>query len=198
MTNLILLFGNSVLLGIGLAMDAFSVSIANAMADPTMAPKRKNLIAGTFAGFQFLMPMAGWICVHTIVSLFRQFQMLIPWIALILLSYIGGKMLIEGIKEQKSDEPVEKESLTLKLLLVQGIATAIDALSVGFTISEYNAMMALVSSLIIGMITFVICRVGLHLGRKFGLKLAGKATILGGIILIGIGIEIFVKGIFGF
>ncbi len=198
MTNLILLFGNSVLLGIGLAMDAFSVSIANAMADPTMAPKRKNLIAGTFAGFQFLMPMAGWICVHTIVSLFRQFQMLIPWIALILLSYIGGKMLIEGIKEQKSDEPVEKELLTLKLLLVQGIATAIDALSVGFTISEYNAMMALVSSLIIGMITFVICRVGLHLGRKFGLKLAGKATILGGIILIGIGIEIFVKGIFGF
>ena len=197
MAKLIILFSNSILLGIGLAMDAFSVSIANAMADPTMSPKRKNLIAGTFAGFQFLMPMIGWICVHTIATLFTRFQPLIPWIALILLIYIGGHMLIEGIKEQKSDEPVEKQPLTFKLLMVQGIATAIDALSVGFTISDYETLEALISALIIGGITFIICRIGLHLGRKFGLKLAGRATIVGGIILIGIGIEIFVKGIFG-
>ncbi|SDB02570.1 manganese efflux pump [Butyrivibrio sp. INlla16] len=197
MSNIILLISNSILLGIGLAMDAFSVSIANAIADPEMNPKRKNVIAGTFAGFQFLMPMIGWICVHTIATIFTQFQVLIPWIALILLSYIGGKMLIEGIKEQKSDEPIEKEPLTVKLLMVQGIATAIDALSVGFTISDYNAPEALVSALIIGAVTFVICRIGLHLGRKVGLKLAGRAIIVGGIILIGIGIEIFVRGFFG-
>ncbi|WP_026666062.1 manganese efflux pump MntP [Butyrivibrio sp. FC2001] len=197
MTNLILLIGNSILLGIGLAMDAFSVSIANAMADPAMSPRRKNVIAGTFAGFQFLMPLLGWICVHTIATLFTQFQASIPWIALILLSYIGAKMLKEGIVEQKSDEPVEKEPLTFKLLMIQGIATAIDALSVGFTISDYGVAEAVASSLIIGAMTFVICRIGLRLGRKFGLKLAGRATIVGGLILIGIGIEIFVKGILG-
>ena len=197
MANLILFLCNSVLLGVGLAMDAFSVSIANAMADPGMGQKRKNIIAGVFAGFQFLMPMIGWICVATIASVFTQFQKCIPWIALILLSYIGGKMLFEGIKEQKSDEPVEKEPLTVKLLIVQGIATAIDALSVGFTISDYNLVMAFCASLIIAVVTFVICRIGLHIGRKFGLKLAGRATIFGGIILIGIGIEIFVRGFLG-
>ncbi len=197
MADLILFIGNSVLLGVGLAMDAFSVSIANAMADPQMKQSRKNLIAGVFAGFQFLMPMIGWFCVTTIVSVFKQFQKCIPWIALILLAYLGGKMLIEGIREKNSDEPVQKENLTLKLLIVQGIATAIDALSVGFTIAEYNVMMAFVCSLIIAVVTFAICRIGLHIGRKFGLHLAGSATIFGGIILIGIGIEIFVRGFFG-
>ena len=182
---------NSVLLGIGLAMDAFSVSVANAMADPNMNNKSRNTIAGTFAGFQFLMPMIGWICVHTIVMYFTKFQVLIPWIALILLGYIGGKMLFEGIKEMKSDEPVSKEPLTGKMLIVQGIATAIDALSVGFTISDYNALMAFSAALIIAAVTYVICRMGLRIGRKFGLKLAGKATVFGGLILIGIGIEIF-------
>ncbi|WP_408070873.1 manganese efflux pump MntP family protein [Butyrivibrio sp. JL13D10] len=197
MPNLVFLISNSVLLGIGLAMDAFSVSIANAIADPHMKQGRKNMIAGTFAGFQFVMPMIGWVCVHTIATLFTQFQACIPWIALFLLLYIGGKMLVEGIKEQKSDEPVEKEPLTFRLLMIQGIATAIDALSVGFTISEYDTVEALIAALIIGAVTFIICRIGLHLGRKVGIKLAGRATIVGGIILIGIGIEIFVKGFFG-
>lgn len=190
-------FINSVLLGAGLAMDAFSVSIANALADPYMTGKCKNKIAGTFAGFQFLMPMIGWFCVHTIAEYFTAFQKAIPWIALALLCYIGGKMLIEGIREQKSDAPSEKEPVKFKELMVQGVATAIDALSVGFTISEYTAIMAFAASAIIAVVTFVICRIGLHIGRKFGLKLAGRATILGGIILIGIGIEIFVKGILG-
>lgn len=188
---------NSVLLGVGLAMDAFSVSIANALADPYMTGKCKNKIAGTFSGFQFLMPMIGWFCVHTIAEYFTAFQKAIPWIALTLLCYIGGKMLIEGIREQKSDEPAEKEPVKFKELILQGVATAIDALSVGFTISEYTAIMAFATSVIIAAVTFVICRVGLHIGRKFGLKLAGRATVLGGIILIGIGIEIFVKGIIG-
>lgn len=178
-------------------MDAFSVSIANALADPHMEGKRKNLIAGTFAFFQFLMPMIGWFCVYTIAEYFKAFQKAIPFIALALLSYIGIKMLIEGIKEQKCDTPTEKEPVSMKELFIQGIATAIDALSVGFTISDYSAVMAFAASVIIAVVTFVICRIGLHIGRKFGLKLAGRATILGGIILIGIGIEIFVKGIFG-
>lgn len=188
-------FFNSVLLGAGLAMDAFSVSLANGLGDPKMKKCRMCGIAGVFAGYQFAMPMIGWVCVHTIVQYFKSFEKFIPWIALILLGYIGGKMLIEGIRG--GDEDDEKgEKLTFSALMVQGIATSIDALSVGFTIADYGFVMALVCSLIVALVTFGICMAGLHLGKLFGTKLAGKAGILGGVILIGIGLEIFIKGVF--
>ena len=152
------------------------------------------IIAGTFGLFQAVMPMTGWVCVHTVVELFSSFETFIPWIALILLAYIGGKMLMEGIKGEETEEAA---ALSAGVLFVQGVATSIDALSVGFTISEYGWVMALVASLIIATVTFFICMAGLHIGKKFGTKLAGKASILGGIILIGIGLEIFLTGIFG-
>lgn len=190
-------FLNSALLGVGLAMDAFSVSMANGLNEPKMHGSKMIKIAGTFAAFQAIMPMTGWICVHTIVEQFSSFETFIPWIALILLAYIGGKMLLEGIRGTKDEEEVQKSS-SLKTgdLLVQGIATSIDALSVGFTIAEYGWLMALVCSLIIATVTFFICYAGLGIGKKFGTKLSGKASILGGVILIGIGIEIFVGGVF--
>ena len=187
-------FLNSVLLGAGLAMDAFSVSLANGLGDPEMKKGRMCGIAGVFAVYQFAMPMIGWICVHTIVQYFRSFEKFIPWIALVLLGYIGGKMLIEGIRGGEVDGGGER--LTFSALMVQGIATSIDALSVGFTIADYGFVMALVCSLIVAVVTFGICMTGLHLGKLFGTKLAGKAGILGGIILIGIGLEIFIKGVF--
>ena len=187
-------FFNSVLLGIGLAMDAFSVSLANGLNEPQMKQKKMVGIAGVFAFFQALMPMLGWILVRTLCNCFSQFQALIPWIALILLGFIGGKMLIEGIKDQDSEE--ESCGVGFWALIVQGIATSIDALSVGCTISEYGFFMALVSALIIALVTFGICYAGLILGKKFGTKLAGKASVLGGSILIFIGLEIFIKGIF--
>ncbi len=187
---------NSVLLGVGLAMDAFSISLANGLNDSKMNKAGMSLIAGVFAVFQAVMPMIGWTCVHTIVKIFSSFEKFIPWIALVLLLYIGGKMLIEGIKggDEESDN-VKK--LSLGVLLVQGVATSIDALSVGFTIADYNLLMALICALIIAIVTFAICIVGLYIGKKVGTKLAGKANILGGIILIGIGIEIFVTGLVG-
>ena len=187
-------FLNSVLLGVGLAMDAFSVSLANGLHDPRMSRRRGTIIAGTFAGFQAAMPMLGWVCVHTIVELFSSFETFVPWIALALLGYIGGKMLVEGIKGEEAEEAAE---LSAGALFVQGVATSIDALSVGFTISEYGWGMALVCSLIIAVVTFFVCTAGLSLGKKFGTKLSGKASILGGVILIGIGLEIFVTGVFG-
>ena len=187
-------FFNSVLLGVGLAMDAFSVSLANGLNEPKMKKNKMCGVAGTFAFFQALMPMIGWICVHTIVQYFKVFEKFIPWIALILLLFIGGKMLIEGIKNK--DGEVEKTEVGLVALLVQGVATSIDALSVGFTISEYGLFMAVVCALIIAVVTFIICMIGLFIGKKMGTKLAGKANILGGIILIFIGIEIFVTGVF--
>lgn len=187
-------FLNSTLLGVGLAMDAFSVSLANGLHDPHMSRRRGAIIAGTFGVFQAVMPMAGWLCVHTIVELFSAFERFVPWIALALLGYIGGKMLMEGIKGEEAEETAE---LSAGALFMQGVATSIDALSVGFTISEYGWLMALVCSLIVATVTFFICEAGLSLGKKFGTKLSGKASILGGVILIGIGLEIFISGVFG-
>ena len=187
-------FLNSILFGAGLAMDAFSVSLANGLHEPLMKPRRMCAVAGTFAAFQFLMPMIGWVCVHTIATLFTSVQRFVPWIALALLLYIGGKMLLEGIRG-KQDEDAAPPAARVTTLLVQGIATSIDALSVGFTIAEYPWQAALVESLIIGAVTFGICFAGLEIGKRFGTRLAGKAAILGGVILIGIGIEIFVTGI---
>ena len=189
-----LFFFNSVLLGVGLAMDAFSVSLANGLNEPKMKLSKMTVIAGTFAFFQALMPMLGWFLVHTLCNSFSQFTKVVPWIALVLLSFIGGKMLYDGIKG--SDEEEATSSLGFAALMIQGVATSIDALSVGTTISEYGFVMALTSALIIAIVTFGICLAGLFLGKTFGTKLSGKATILGGAILIFIGLEIFIKGLF--
>lgn len=186
-------FINSVLLGVGLAMDSFSVSMANGLKEPQMKAGRMSLIAGVYAFFQFAMPMIGWICVHTVVVYFQAFEKFIPWIALVLLLFIGGKMLIESIKGSDEEDDSPKQ-LSFGVLIVQGIATAIDALSVGFTIAEYDWVMAVVASLIIAIVTFAISIGGLVIGKKVGTKLNNEAAILGGVILIVIGIEIWAKG----
>ena len=222
MQNLTLdLIITAALLGAGLAMDAFSVSLANGLAEPKMSGGRTAGIAGTYAGFQFAMPMIGWFLVTRVAEKFEAFRPFIPWIALILLLMIGGSMLKDGISENrdargsdksdKSDreafvendaEQIEKDAISsatrlgIGALMMQGIATSIDALSVGFTISDYDFKMALASALIIGIVTFAICVAGLRIGRRLGTVLAGKASILGGIILIAIGLEIWVKGVF--
>ena len=185
-------FLNSALLGVGLAMDAFSVSLANGLHEPNMKKGKMCLAAGIFSIFQGLMPMLGWFCVHTIVNVFQSFEKFIPWIALILLVFIGTKMLIDGIKNKENEE---RPKVGLAALLLQGVATSIDALSVGFTIADYNWLMALVCALLIAAVTFVICFIGVLLGKKFGTLLAGKANIFGGCILIFIGLEIFITGV---
>lgn len=188
-----LFFLNSVLLGIGLAMDCFSLSLVNGLNEPKMKPSKMSIIAGVFGFFQMLMPLIGWVCVHTVVEKFKVFEKFVPWIALILLGYIGGKMLYEGLHGGDEDE---SPAVTLGALLVQGIATAIDALSVGFTIADLNMIQASVEACIIGAMTFIISIAGLLIGRKFGTALSGRSAIFGGIILIGIGLEIFIKGLF--
>ena len=185
-------FINCILLGVGLAMDAFSVSIANCLANPKMGRAGMTGMALSYGLFQFIMPMAGWLCVHTIITIFEKFQPFIPWIAFILLLYIGGKMVIEGLRS----EVEEGKRLTFGVLMIQSVATSIDALSVGFTIAEYNAAMALVASLIIATVTFAICLGGAAIGKKLGTILARKAPILGGIILIAIGLEILAGSLF--
>lgn len=191
-----LFFFNSILLGAGLAMDAFSVSLANGLNEPFMKRSKMLGISGVFAAFQAFMPMLGWLLVHTVVQYFRSFEKWIPWIALALLGYIGGKMLYEGLSKKKGTETENvKNGVTLTALLVQGVATSIDAMSVGFTISDYNVWEALVCSLVIAAVTFAICLGGVMIGKRFGTRLAGRASILGGAILIAIGLEIFISGI---
>lgn len=204
-------FLNSALLGAGLAMDAFSVSIVNAVTEAGMGWGRRSAIAGVYAFFQFAMPLTGWLCVHTIASIFTSFQAFVPWIALILLLFIGGKMVLEALrggedactscgKHGAACEGCERKSavkrLAFSVLLVQGIATSIDALSVGFTIAGYGLLMAVIASLVIAAVTFGICMTGLLIGRAAASTrvLTGRAQLAGGILLILIGIEIFVKG----
>ncbi len=187
-----LFVAQNAMLGIGLAMDAFSVSLANGLSEPCMKKKKMGLIALIFAIFQGAMPLIGWVCVHFFVEAFESFKPFIPWIALVLLCFIGGKMLKDGLADC-SDCECGCTKVTFSSLLVQGIATSIDALSVGFTIAEYGFGDALAAVGIIAALTFGICFGGVYLGRKFGTKLSGKATILGGVILILIGIEIVIS-----
>lgn len=186
----------SALLGVGLAMDAFSVSLANGLREPGMGPGRMGRIAGVFALFQYLMPLLGWVCVHTVVELFSSLERLIPWCALLLLGWIGGKMLLEGLRERSgAEEGKSDHRLTGRDLVLQGVATSIDALSVGFTIEQYQLAAANLAALIIGGVTFVICMAGLAIGKKAGTRLSRYASILGGVILIAIGFKIFLEGI---
>lgn len=191
-------FLNSVLLGVGLSMDAFSVSLANGLNEPNVKRGKRLMIAGTFSFFQALMPMTGWLFVTTLLGLFNAIAPFIPYVALIMLGFIGGKMIYDGLKKNSENKENESDlggNLTADALILQGVATSIDALSVGFTIETYPFLSALVCSLIIAAVTFGICIAGVHIGKKFGMKLADKSQIFGGVILIAIGIEIFIKGI---
>ena len=190
----LIFFINSILLGVGLAMDAFSISMADGLNEPKMSIRRMFLIAGVYGFFQFVMPMIGWVCVHTIVLYFNAFDKIIPGIALILLIFCGSKMVIEGTKGDEGSETDLR--LGAGTLMIQGVATSIDALSVGVTIADYCFFMASAASLIISVVTFLICVAGLIIGKKVGITLSKKAAIFGGIILICIGIEIFIRGVF--
>lgn len=192
----------SALLGAGLAMDAFSVSLANGLREPRMGRGRMAGIAGVYAGFQYLMPLLGWVCVHTVVEAFSSLERVVPWIAFGLLAWIGGKMLFEGLRERRNadgkapdGEPSAPKRISNGELVTQGVATSIDALSVGFTIEQYDFGTANLAAGIIGAVTFGICLVGLALGKKAGMRFSRHASILGGVILIAIGLKIFLEGL---
>ena len=185
-------FITNILLGIGLAMDAFSVSVANGLNEPFMRKRKMLTVSAVFAFFQFVMPLIGWFCVSTLLGYFTVFEKFIPYIALGLLAFIGGKMIADGIK---CDCP-ECSAVGIVGLIVQGIATSIDALSVGFTIATYHFVEALIACVLIGVVTFIICFAGIIIGKRIGNAFSSKASILGGIILVLIGLEIFITGVF--
>ena len=190
--SVLLFLATNTLLGVGLAMDAFSVSCANGLHEPGMSFRRMSAIAGTFGWFQFMMPLAGWFCVHKALEHYVAFAPFIPWIAFGLLLWIGVKMIREGLRGVAQKEHC---SVSGGALFVQGVATSIDALSVGFAIADDNFGMALFASLIIGTTTYAICLGGLAIGKRVGTMLSGKASVLGGAILVAIGIEVLVRGL---
>ena len=185
---------SSCLLGIGLAMDAFSVSVVNGLNEPEMKPERMLAIAGTFGLFQTAMPLIGWFLVWAAVESFRTIQPWIPRIGAALLFWIGGKMLWDAFRGHE-DAEAEKPVTTFGGLMVQGIATSIDALSVGFTMSEYTLPEAVLEAVIIGVVTLGICMIGLLAGRKIGEKVTRHASVLGGGILVAIGVKILVSSL---
>ena len=191
----IMFFVTAISFGIALAMDAFSVSLANGLKYPCMRTRKMCLIAGVFSFYQALMPLIGWFLIQFLLNVFTGLAKAIPYAALILLCYIGGKMLYEGIKGGDDEECCDGK-LTFGALMIQGIATSIDALSTGLDMTTYNWYEAVISALIIAIVTFIICMTGLFIGKKAGTKLAGKASILGGVILIAIGLKIFISGVF--
>ena len=179
------------MLGAGLAMDAFSVSLANGLREPAMRRSKALRIAGVFALFQTGMPLLGWLLVRTVIRVFRALEPMIPWIGFALLCWIGGKMLAEGLS-RKEQERAEAE-VGMGSLLVQGLATSIDALSAGLTMAELEVFPALLEAGVIGMVTFGICLAGVQIGRKAGDKLSDKASVLGGVILLAIGLRMLLS-----
>ena len=184
-------------------MDAFSVSMVHGLEEPLMKRKTALIIAGAFGLFQFFMPVAGWFFIHAAASRFAAFQKLIPWIAFVLLLFLGVRMLLEARKKKDGEELLEEAAADtagrvkrgwMAELIVQAVATSIDALSVGFIIASYDFAAALAESVIIGLVTFVICLFGIRAGKAFGLRLAAKAasaaSVIGGLILIFIGFKI--------
>lgn len=181
---------NSLFLGIGLAMDACAVSMANGLKEPEMHISKNIFISFMFAFFQAGMPLIGYFVGHAFIE---YIDIYIPWISLFLLGFLGGKMVVEGFKKKQEKETVNK--ITFQVILLQSIATSIDALSVGITIAEYALYEAFIFALIVAVVTFAICICATFIGKKFGTRLGNKAIIFGGFVLIAIGLEIFITGI---
>lgn len=190
MPNLFSFIIQNISLGAGLAMDAFSVSVTDGLEETDMRRSRALFIAGIYGGFQFLMPLIGWGCVQLLEQIFTSFQRFIPWIALGLLLFLGIRMIRESLHRNAEEEQAAPGRKSLPTLLLQGVATSIDALSVGFTIADYSFRAASFAALLIGGVTFLLCLIGLRLGRLFGTRILKQAGILGGLILIAVGLEI--------
>lgn len=188
----IMFFITSLLLGVGLAMDACAVSMANGLKESNMKLSKILFISFMFGLFQGLMPLIGYLIGCQFICYISKF---IPWIALLILGFLGTKMIIGSLsKEEEKDN--QEELLTIKIIIIQTIATSIDALTVGLTIADYTLIEAIITSLVVCIVTFGICIGGHYIGKKFGDKLGKKAELIGGIILVLIGLEIFISGIF--
>lgn len=193
------------LIGISLAMDAFAVSVTDGLCYHNLTKRKGVFIPATFALFQAVMPLIGFFIAFGLGQAFKQtFDEIDHWIAFIILFLIGAKMIFDAIKEFRSpEEEIQKKQFSIAEVLIQGVATSIDALFVGVSFATTDGLKesipnVLISVLIIGCTTFIISLVGLLIGVKVGdilKKKAGITEIIGGIVLIGIGLKILIQGL---
>lgn len=169
----------SIMLGVGLSMDAVAVSMTNGLQRPKMSERKKAFIAFTFGLFQFFMPLIGFFVVTSFARLAPILMRYVAVISNIILLYLSAKMLIGGLREKKEERTEEKK----ESLLLQAVGTSIDALSLGFTFSHDPTPEVFVSTLIIGAVTFSLSYIALFVGKKFGTIYAGKADVVGGVVL---------------
>lgn len=184
---------NIFLIAIGLSMDAFAVTIAKSLSINNIKNSEILKIAGAFGLFQGVMPLIGWVVGIKFQSYIMAFD---HWVALILLTFIGGKMLFEALGDDKNAGEVaiakSEDRIPIKTLLILSIATSIDALAVGVSLAFLNVSIIIASS-IIAITTFILCIVAVYIGKLFGAVMEKRAEILGGVILIIIGVKIFLE-----
>lgn len=173
-------------LAVGLAMDAFSVSITQGLALKSNY-KRAFIMALSFGGFQALMPVAGWLAGGQLANLVKVWA---PWIAFLLLALVGGKMIYEGLREEEGEDFVK--AFSLKYILILSVATSIDDFAVGVSFAFLNTPI-LIPIIIIGLVTFALSFMGYYIGKKMGHFLGNRIEILGGLILIAIGFKILLE-----
>ena len=179
------------LVGIGLSMDAFAVSICKGLAMPAVNKKQALLIGAYFGVFQALMPLAGWLLGSQFA---RHVTKLAPWIAFVLLAWIGGSMLRESLSKKEEDEEVEPVELRHKELFLLAVATSIDALAVGVSFSMVELSVSIgAAAALIGCTTFAISVGGVFVGHIFGARYKNRAEFVGGAILILIGVKILLE-----
>ena len=177
------------LLGVGLSMDAFAVSICKGLCMKKVNIKQALIIATFFGGFQALMPLLGYLLANTFAE---YIQIVDHWIAFVLLAFIGGKMIFDVIRGGDDDDCDCCKPFRIKEIFVMAIATSIDAAAAGIALAMDGANIWLNISFI-GIVTFLMCIGGVFIGNKFGTKLKDKASILGGIILILLGLKILLE-----
>jgi putative Mn2+ efflux pump MntP len=176
------------LLGVSLSIDALAIAVSTGVCTPQLSKRQAGKLALYFGGFQLLMPILGWLLGSTFSMYIVAYD---HWIAFALLGAIGGNMIWDAVKKQKSDSR-RTDLLSHRVLFAMAIATSIDALAVGISFAMVDAFIW-IGATIIGIITFVICFVGAVFGKRLGTAFEKKAAIAGGIVLIGIGIKILIE-----
>lgn len=179
------------LIGIGLSMDAFAVAICKGLAMPDKVDRKGALLIALYFGvFQAVMPALGWLLGSQFA---RYVTQMAPWIAFVLLAWIGGSMIRESLSKEEKEE-AEMGAVSHKELLVLAVATSIDALAVGVTFSMLELAVSIGAAVaLIGCTTFVISLGGVYVGNVFGARYKGKAKFVGGAILILIGVKILLE-----
>lgn len=185
-------------IAIGLSMDAFAVSLTNGAVTRKVTPWFAVKLALSFGLFQAFMPFIGWLIGKAGAGFIDNVD---HWVALILLGYLGIQMLIESYKKTKAGNiEVVRDGISNKTLFALSVATSIDALATGVILPsavKASTVLLMVTSVgIIGLITFLLCMIGVYLGKKFGDLFSSKAEIIGGIVLIAIGVKIFIDHMF--